>query len=46
VIKMKEHVNHSGQSSAVIDISSWLAHTTLDAIGISKEILPYTPDRA
>ena len=34
MIKLKEYVQQNGTTSAVVDIPSWLARTTLDAIGI------------
>ncbi|KAF8500679.1 cytochrome P450 [Gautieria morchelliformis] len=35
VNKLKEYVHEKGQSSAVVDVHTWLARTTLDAFGIA-----------
>ncbi|KAF8509096.1 cytochrome P450 [Gautieria morchelliformis] len=35
ITKLKQYVHENGGSSAVVDIPSWLARTTLDAIGIA-----------
>ncbi|KAF8515955.1 cytochrome P450 [Gautieria morchelliformis] len=35
VSKLKEYVRETGRSSAVVDVPTWLARTTLDAIGIA-----------
>ncbi|KAF8517110.1 cytochrome P450 [Gautieria morchelliformis] len=35
VSKLKEYVHENGQSSAVVNVPTWLSRTTLDAIGIA-----------
>ncbi|KAF8518583.1 cytochrome P450, partial [Gautieria morchelliformis] len=35
VSKLKEYVHENGESSAVVNVPTWLARTTLDAIGIA-----------
>jgi hypothetical protein len=38
VSKLKEYVRENGQSSAVVDVPTWLARTTLDAIGVGEQV--------